>query len=88
MAAAYDIPIVPHGSGGYSHHFVQSQPQIPFCEYVNMSAGGDTIETVFGALFEGEELPKDGHVRPSDRPGFGMTLKRAEACLSRPFAKS
>jgi L-rhamnonate dehydratase len=87
MAAAYDIPVAPHGSGGYSYHFVQSQPHIPFCEYVNMSAGGDTIEPVFGALFEGEELPENGRVRPSDRPGFGMTLKR-DAGLSRPFAKS
>jgi L-rhamnonate dehydratase len=24
MAAAYDIPVVPHGSGPYSYHFVLS----------------------------------------------------------------
>jgi L-rhamnonate dehydratase len=87
MAAAYDIPVAPHGSGAYSYHFVQSQPHLPFCEYVNMSAGGDTLEPVFGALFEGEDLPENGRVRPSDRPGFGMTLKR-DVGLSRPFAKS
>ncbi len=41
MAAAYDIPVVPHGSGPYSYHFVTSQPHIPFGEYVNTSPAGD-----------------------------------------------
>jgi hypothetical protein len=53
-----------------------------------MSAGDDVIEPVFGALFEGEELPEDGSVRPSDRPGFGMKLQQDHARLSRPFARS
>lgn len=87
MAAAYDVPVVPHGSGDYSYHFVMSQPHIPFCEYVNMSAAGDIIVPVFGDLFEGETLPADGAVRPSDRPGFGMTL-RPDIDLARPFPKS
>jgi len=85
MAAAYDIPVVPHGSGAYSYHFVQSQPHIPFCEYVNMSAKGDAIEPVFGGLFDGDDAPADGHLRLSDRPGFGMTLNRNRATLERPF---
>jgi L-rhamnonate dehydratase len=87
IASAYDIPVVPHGSGGYSYHFVQSQPHIPLCEYVNMSEKGDTIEPVFSGLFNGEEHPSEGRVRPSDRPGFGMSLKRRDG-LSRPFPKS
>lgn len=32
QAAAYDIPVVPHGSGPYSYHFILSQPHSPFCE--------------------------------------------------------
>ncbi|MCB1499366.1 MAG: L-rhamnonate dehydratase [Bauldia sp.] len=87
MAAAYDIPVVPHASGAYSYHFVFSQPHIPFCEYVNMSADGRSIEPVFGSLFEGEDLPRDGKVTISDRPGFGLTL-RAGLDLQRPSAES
>ncbi len=87
MAAAYDIPVVPHASGAYSYHFVMSQPHIPFSEYVNMSADGTEVAPVFGALFEGEDAPVDGKVRLSDRPGFGVTL-RDGITLTRPFAES
>ena len=68
MAAAYDIPVVPHASGVYSYHFVYSQPHIPFCEYVNTSADGTVVEPVFGTLFEGEDAPLNGIVRPSEPP--------------------
>ena len=85
MASAYDIPVVPHGSGAYSYHFVQSQPNIPFSEYVNTSPGGDAIEPVFGTLFDGDDVPIDGQITPSDRPGFGLTLRRDAVNLARPF---
>jgi len=85
MAAAYDIPVVPHASGAYSYHFVYSQPQIPYSEYVNTSPAGDTIGPVFGTLFDGEDVPQDGKIRPSDRPGFGLTLRRDKVKLVRPY---
>lgn len=86
MAAAYDIPVVPHGSGAYSYHFVQSQPHIPYCEYVNTSPGGDEPQPVFGALFEGDDIPVDGRVTPGERPGFGLKLRRDKVQLTRPYA--
>ncbi len=73
-ASAYDIPVIPHGSGPYSHHFVASQPAPPLCEYVAASADGGSILPVFGALFTGEEMPQDGRLSFSDAPGFGMVL--------------
>jgi L-rhamnonate dehydratase len=85
MAAAYDIPVVPHASGAYSYHFVHSQPHIPFCEYVNASPAGDVIEPTFGALFDGDDVPANGHITPSDRPGFGLKLRRDSVNLVRPF---
>jgi L-rhamnonate dehydratase len=87
MAAAYDIPVVPHGSGAYSYHFVQSQPHIPFSEYVNMSADGTRLEPVFQGLFDGDDLPENGGILLSDRPGFGLTLRPGRN-LTRPFAES
>ncbi len=85
MAAAYDIPVVPHGSGAYSHHFVMSQPHSPFTEYINTSPEADRVLPVFGALFTNEILPEGGAIRPSDQPGFGLTLNRDGVTLDRPY---
>jgi L-rhamnonate dehydratase len=73
-ASAYDIPVIPHGSGPYSYHFIASQPQSPFCEYVAASADGLGIQPVFGDLFVGEPLPVNGKLTIGDAPGFGMTI--------------
>ncbi len=73
-ASAYDIPVVPHGSGPYSYHFIASQTGAAFCEYVAASPDGRSIRPVFGDLFVGEDLPKDGKLKVSAAPGFGMEL--------------
>jgi L-rhamnonate dehydratase len=73
-ASAYDIPVIPHGSGPYSYHFIASQTGPAFCEYVAASPDGRSILPIFGDLFSGEDLPKDGRLRVSDAPGFGMEL--------------
>ena len=73
-ASAYDLPVVPHGSGPYSYHFITSQTGPAVCEYVAASPDGKSIQPVFGALFEGEQLPQSGKLRLSDAPGFGMQL--------------
>ncbi len=73
-ASAYDLPVVPHGSGPYSYHFIASQTGPAFCEYVAASPDGHSIEPVFGALFVGEQMPQNGKLRLGDAPGFGMDL--------------
>ncbi|MGP1396065.1 MAG: L-rhamnonate dehydratase [Inquilinaceae bacterium] len=73
-AAAYDIPVIPHGSGPYSYHFIASQPGAPLCEYVATSADGQTILPVFGGLFEGEDVPKNGTLKLTGSAGFGMQI--------------
>jgi L-rhamnonate dehydratase len=88
MAAAYDIPVIPHGSGAYSYHFVMAQPHSPFCEYLITSAEADRIEPVFGGLFEHEDLPQDGRLRISDEPGFGLTLRKGAVAFVRPYPES
>jgi len=76
-ASAYDIPVVPHGSGPYSYHFVISQTNAPFCEYIANSPDGRTIAPVFGKLFLNEPVPTNGRLGVSDAPGFGLELNRA-----------
>lgn len=73
-AAAYDIPVVPHGSGPYSYQFIASQTGPAFCEYVAASPDGLSIAPVFGELFEGEQMPQNGKLRLNASPGFGMVL--------------
>jgi L-rhamnonate dehydratase len=75
QAAAYDLPVVPHGSGPYSYHFIASQTGAAFCEYVAASPDGQSIQPVFGDLFVGEPLPEKGRIRLGDAPGFGMELR-------------
>lgn len=84
QAAAYDIPVIPHGSGPYSYHFIASQPQTPHCEYVAASPDGRTIRPIFGKLFTGEDLPANGRLKVSAKPGFGMDI--ADRALLTPFA--
>ena len=74
-ASAYDIPVIPHGSGPYSYQFIASQTAPSFCEYVAASPDGLSILPVFGDLFDGEPLPVDGKLRLSEAPGFGMELR-------------
>jgi L-alanine-DL-glutamate epimerase-like enolase superfamily enzyme len=87
LANAYDIPVVPHGSGAYSYHFCITQPQAIFAEYINISAGGRDIVPVFGGMFRGEILPRDGAIFPGEAPGFGLDLDRDAVRLRRPYAE-
>lgn len=76
MAAAYDIPVVPHASGPYSYHFVISQPNAPFQEYLANSPDGKSVLPVFGDLFINEPIPIKGFLTAADldRPGFGLSI--------------
>jgi len=76
QAAAYDIPVVPHASGPYSYHFVVSQQNTPFQEYLANSPDSTSVLPVFGGLFTDEPVPVNGYLDVStfDKPGFGLTL--------------
>jgi len=73
-ASTLDIPVIPHGSGPYSYHFIASQTATALCEYVASSADGQSIQPVFGDLFEGEQIPVNGKLVLSEAPGFGMQV--------------
>lgn len=78
-ALAHDIPVVPHASGPYSYHFVFSQPNTPFQEYLANSPDGKSVLPVFGDLFLDEPIPTKGYLTRADidKPGFGLTLNPA-----------
>jgi L-alanine-DL-glutamate epimerase-like enolase superfamily enzyme len=62
--AAYTCPCSAVRLRRYSYHFVMSQPHIPFS---NTSTRAPTaeIEPVFGALFDGEDLPRMAAISPT-----------------------
>lgn len=76
LAGAYDIPIVPHGSGPYTAHFCITQKNSPFSEYIANSADGKTVHPCFGDLFTNEVMPENGtiSVKALSGHGFGLTL--------------
>lgn len=83
MAAAYDLPVVPHGSGVFSLHFQMAFTNTPFQEVLAMSPTGEEIVPPFGDLFTGDVLPDRGRIRPPDRPGWGLELDRTR--IRRPY---
>ena len=74
MAKPYDVPVIPHGSGVYNYHFVQSNLNSPFAEYLSVG-DGTSVRPIFEAII-GEPLPVNGHVTLGSSPGFGVELNR------------
>ena len=73
MAAAKDLPVVPHGNDLHNLHLVFSQVNTPFTEYFpNVWDGGNTH---FWDLYDGNPVVKNGKISMSDKPGIGYTLK-------------
>lgn len=74
MAAAYDIPVIPHGSSVFSYHLQYAFPNCPLAEFLVMSPAADKIVPLFGGLFRNEPLPKDGYVHLAETPGWGVEI--------------
>ena len=85
MAAAKDVPVIPHSSGVYAFHHQVSFPNTPFAEFLMLSPKGDIATPQFGALFTNEPLPKNGQLYLSDAPGFGIDFNKTGLDLHRPF---
>jgi len=77
MAAAHDLPVVPHGSGVFSSHFQMAFTNAPFQEVLAMSPDGVNIVPLWGNIFTGDPMPENGRIRPPDRPGWGVELSHS-----------
>eukprot|EP01121_Diplochlamys_sp_Union-15-3_P007891 TRINITY_DN2045_c0_g1_i1.p1 TRINITY_DN2045_c0_g1~~TRINITY_DN2045_c0_g1_i1.p1 ORF type:complete len:402 (+),score=86.38 TRINITY_DN2045_c0_g1_i1:89-1294(+) len=87
MAAAYDIPVIPHGSSVFSYHLQYAFCNCPMAEYLVMSPQADKIVPLFGNLFVDEPVPKDGYLILPDKPGWGVELNKKDLKLKRPYAR-
>lgn len=84
MASARSRLCVLHASSVYSYHFAIASDATPFSEFLMMAPNADRVVPMFEPLFTDEPVPVDGHVTPSDDPGFGVTLN-PEVQWERPF---
>jgi L-rhamnonate dehydratase len=76
LAAAHDIPVIPHGGWrGGGAHFVIATPNSPWCEMFMPPPGGPP--EVYERFEQDNNITRgpDGiSMRPLDRPGFGWEL--------------
>jgi len=68
MASAHNLPVIPHGVGAPTYHFIMATPNSPRAEFVDIFAQGGR------PLLKGDAQPKNGFVELSDAPGFGYDL--------------
>jgi L-rhamnonate dehydratase len=69
-ASVYGIPVIPHGIGAPTYHFVASTCNSPRAEFVDVFAQGNEL------LLEGEPIPKNGFIELDASPGFGYKLNQ------------
>ena len=70
MAAAHGLPVVPHGVGAPTYHFVMATSNAPVAEFVDIFAQGGEL------LLSGEPRPRGGWIHLGESPGFGYRLNR------------
>ena len=75
MAAAWDIPVIPHGSSVFSYHLQLSHTNCPMAEFLMMSPKADVIVPLFGNLFVDEPLPSNGYLDVPEKPGWGVRIR-------------
>ncbi len=69
-ASVYGVPVIPHGIGAPTYHFVASTTNCPRAEFVDVFAQGNEL------LLEGEPLPSNGFIELGADPGFGYRLNQ------------
>ena len=76
LAAAHDIPVIPHGGWrGGAPHFILASTNSPWCEMFMPPPGGPP--EVYKRFEEDNHItrgPEGIYMRPSERPGFGWEL--------------
>lgn len=69
-ASVYGVPVIPHGIGAPTYHFVLSTTNSPRAEFVDVFAQGNEL------LLEGEPVPQNGLIELGRAPGFGYKLNQ------------
>jgi L-rhamnonate dehydratase len=73
LAAAADIPVVPHSNEAHNLHLITANFNSPIAEYFP-PVEPDTGNELFWRVFKGEPEARDGYLQPSSEPGLGVEL--------------
>jgi L-alanine-DL-glutamate epimerase-like enolase superfamily enzyme len=78
MAAAHDLPVIPHAGQSHNYHLVIAHLNSPLAEYFPPPAKGvlPDMNEAFWWIFRGEPLVENGQVRLSGVPGLGLELNQ------------
>ena len=78
MAAAHDLPVIPHAGQMHNYHLVISHMNSPIAEF--FPPPEDAVppdgNEIFWRLFSGEPTPKDGYITLPEIPGLGLEINR------------
>ena len=75
MAKPYDMQVIPHGASIYNYHFVLSNTNSSYAEFLTTGEGKE-LQPIFDTII-GEPLPVNGHITLDEtKPGFGVELNR------------
>ncbi len=77
LAAAADIPVVPHSNEAHNLHLIAANFGSPIAEYFPR-VEPDTGNELFWRVFKGEPEARDGFIEPPSGPGLGVELDEAE----------
>lgn len=76
LAAAHDIPVIPHGGWrGGAPHYILAAANSPWCEMFMPPPGGP--KEVYARFEEDNQVtrgPEGIYMRPPDRPGLGLDV--------------
>jgi L-rhamnonate dehydratase len=76
MAAAYDIPVIPHGGGSIdSVHFIMATTNSPWAELFMPAPGGPKeVYEMWKQEYRITSGPEGLYMQPSESPGLGWTF--------------
>ena len=76
IGEAAGIITIPHAAAAspWGQHFAISMPESPMAEFWMGSDPGIPLDEV--CPIPGMPMPRDGYIKPSDAPGFGMEINQ------------
>jgi L-rhamnonate dehydratase len=75
LAAAYNLPVIPHAGQMHNYHLIMAKMNSPMAEYFPPPEGACDSNDVFWEIFDGEPEAQAGYLYLGEAPGLGITLK-------------
>lgn len=72
LAAAHDLPVLPHAGQMHNYHLIMSHMNSPIAEYFPPPDGIPDPNEMFWHVFEGEPRVQDGYITLPEKPGLGL----------------